>query len=120
MDEAVFFEWFTQRFIVQARKIAPKDKIVLIFDGHSSHISMRTIDEALKNDIILLCLPAHSSHLLQPLDVGVFKTVKQVWRQELNNFYKNNKYKTVSKAIFPSLIKKVYSEGFTPNNAKSG
>lgn len=31
----------------------------------------------LNHSIILLCMPPHSSHLLQPLDVGCFATLKR-------------------------------------------
>jgi DDE superfamily endonuclease len=45
---------------------------LLLLDGHSSHATFRF--KALANDykIILLYLPAHTTHRLQPLDVGIF------------------------------------------------
>lgn len=45
---------------------------LLCLDGHASHISTAAIQFALDWKIILLCLPAHTTHLLQPLDVGIF------------------------------------------------
>ena len=45
---------------------------LLCLDGYTSHISSRVIEFALKERIILLCLPPHSTHVLQPLDIGVF------------------------------------------------
>jgi hypothetical protein len=32
------------------------------------------------NDIIAICMPTHSSHLLQPLDVGYFSPLKRAYR----------------------------------------
>ena len=49
---------------------------VLIFDGHESHLSSEFLAHALNNNIHLLMLPPHTSHLLQPLDVGVFGPLK--------------------------------------------
>ena len=49
---------------------------VLIFDGHESHLSSQFLAHALDNNIHLLMLPPHTSHLLQPLDVGVFGPLK--------------------------------------------
>jgi hypothetical protein len=45
---------------------------LLLLDGHSSHATFRF--KALANDykIILLYLPAHTTHRLQLLDVGIF------------------------------------------------
>ena len=47
-----------------------------MFDGHNSHLSKTVVDLAIANKTELLCFPAHMSSVLQPLDVGVFKTVK--------------------------------------------
>ena len=45
------------------------------------------IDDIIKlakeNNVILFKLPAHTSHLVQPLDVGVFKTSKAIWKKIL-------------------------------------
>ena len=45
---------------------------MLVTDGHSSHLSWQFISFAAEHDILLVCLPPHTSHLLQPLDVGLF------------------------------------------------
>ncbi|OBS16448.1 hypothetical protein FPOA_27434 [Fusarium poae] len=43
---------------------------LLILDGHESHHSANFERYCEENKIITLCMPAHASHLLQPLDVG--------------------------------------------------
>ena len=45
-------------------------------DNHTSHLSAELIDFAKSESIELLCLPAHSTHLLQPLDVGFYHLFK--------------------------------------------
>ena len=45
--------------------------ILLLYDGHTSHVSPQLIEWANSNNLILFVLPAHTSHLLQPLDVSV-------------------------------------------------
>ena len=52
-------------------------KAMILIDGHSTHLSdaLRAVC-ALRNTILML-LPAHSSHLLQPLDRVYFSKVKQ-------------------------------------------
>ena len=52
------------------------EKSVLICDGHESHITASWIAHCMKNDIIFMILPSHSSHLTQPLDVRVFGPLK--------------------------------------------
>ncbi|XP_065642213.1 uncharacterized protein LOC136073875 [Hydra vulgaris] len=80
METEVFTEYFNH--LVLWLKDTPKP-VLLIFDGHISHISLETVTKAVETHITILCLPAHCSHLLQPLDVGVFRQVKHVWREIL-------------------------------------
>ena len=55
--------------------------VLLIEDGHSSHVSIKLIELARKNGVHLLCLPAHTTHILPPLDVGVFKSFKAYFQR---------------------------------------
>jgi len=52
---------------------------LLVLDGHASHLTPRFDEICSQNDIIPICMPAHSSHLLQPLDVGCFSPLKQTY-----------------------------------------
>ena len=49
---------------------------ILILDGHGSHITDDFIAHVMQNNIMLLRLPSHSSHLLQPLDIALFRPLK--------------------------------------------
>ncbi len=61
--------WITFEFFIKS--IPPARPVLLIEDGHGSHVTLDVIDLARKNDIHLLSLPSHTSHILQPLDIGV-------------------------------------------------
>ena len=52
---------------------------LLILDGHSSHSTPELDQFCSENNIITLCMPAHSSHLLQPLDVACFGPLKTAY-----------------------------------------
>ncbi|KAJ5261124.1 hypothetical protein N7478_009036 [Penicillium angulare] len=52
---------------------------LLILDGHGSHLTAKFDQICAENNIIPLCMPAHSSHLLQPLDVGCFAVLKRAY-----------------------------------------
>ena len=45
---------------------------MLILDGHASYITTNAIKFAIAHKIVLLCCPPYTTHILQPLDVGVF------------------------------------------------
>ena len=59
-------------------------------------------------------------HLQQPLDVGVFRAVKSIWRVVLDKHFLANKFRDLTKEMFPSLLKLVVESGFKPKNAISG
>ena len=46
---------------------------LLLVDGHSSHVNMKFIELADRLRILVMILPPHSTHRLQPLDVGLFQ-----------------------------------------------
>ena len=60
---------------------------LLLCDGHDSHISAGFVRYCIDNKIVLFLLPPHSSHLLQPLDVGVFRPVKAAMSLLLGKLY---------------------------------
>ncbi|XP_077660230.1 uncharacterized protein AFUA_2G03570 [Aspergillus fumigatus Af293] len=66
----VVFEPYSRRFLTGAKRL-------LILDGHSSHLTPEFDTFCKENAIICLCMPPHTSHLLQPLDVGVFGPLKR-------------------------------------------
>ena len=45
---------------------------LLIVDGHSSHVGYQVVEAALDHGIQLYCLPPHSTHIMQPLNVTCF------------------------------------------------
>ena len=54
---------------------------MLIFDGHGSHVSNEFLFYCWEDRIVPFQLPPHSTHLLQPLDIGMFQPLKH-WQQE--------------------------------------
>ena len=75
----------------------------LIVDGHASHILNEFIKFIKANKIICICLPPHSTHLLQPLDVSVFGPLKQNCKKLLPEKTRFTTYNIV-KVNFISLI----------------
>ena len=66
IDSELFLHWFKTFFLKFA---VPEQPLVLLADGHKSHENMELIDCARENNIILLCLPHHTTHALHLLDV---------------------------------------------------
>ena len=47
---------------------------------------MEVIDLARANGVVLLCLPPHCSHKMQPLDVSFMKSLSTYYDQELKKW----------------------------------
>jgi hypothetical protein len=61
---------------------------MIVLDGHESHFSAQFEEFCKEKNIIALCLPTHSSHITQPLDVGCFSILKRSYSKELKCFVK--------------------------------
>ncbi len=107
MQDVNFENWFVKVFVEFVKNY--KKPVVMVYDGHGSHITYDTMEIANKNQIIVVCLPPHTSHAMQPLDVAVFRSVKAKWKDILDGFYKRNNYKkTVDKESFGSLVAELW------------
>ncbi|XP_053383714.1 uncharacterized protein LOC128549946 [Mercenaria mercenaria] len=79
----VFKNYLETHFINYANGKRP---LLLLYDGHRSHISPSIIDWATEHDIILYVLPPHTSHILQHMDVGCFGPFSKVYSNECGKF----------------------------------
>ena len=78
-------------------------KRLLILDGHGSH---RSIDFDLycqQNNIITLCMPAHSSHRLQPLDIACFRPLKRAYGDTISNLMRASVTHITKEEFFPAF-----------------
>jgi len=74
MDSELFYGFNDKLFIPSTSHIeGPK---LLVMDGHGSHMDIKTIELCRANNIHLYCLPPHTTHIFQPLDVAIFYPVK--------------------------------------------
>ena len=116
MDTVVFFAWF-QKFLDQV----PECPLLLIYDGHLSHVCVELIEKAIEEDVVLLKLPPHVTDKLQPLDVCCFGPLKRVWEQLLNNRINvMGPKETISKGTFADLLCSIWHTGLSPTNIIAG
>ena len=71
------------------------------------------------NNIITLCLPAHSSHLLQPLDVKYFNPLKRAYSKKLKGFIKSH-INHITKTEFLIAFHAAHVSTITPQNIQGG
>ena len=68
-DQELFRHWLKNHFV---RYAVPGRPILLLVDGHSSHYEPASVEFANEENIILFCLPPHTTQDTQPLDCTVF------------------------------------------------
>ncbi|KAK6208664.1 putative transposase [Colletotrichum tabaci] len=78
-------------------------KRLLILDGHNSHKSTKFDDYCKEHSIIALCMPPHSSHELQPLDVGCFSPLKASYGKEIEKMMRMQITHITKDDFFPAF-----------------
>ncbi|XP_022199037.2 uncharacterized protein LOC111056028 [Nilaparvata lugens] len=103
-----FFEFVADIFYPWLKKENIPLPVALFVDGHSSHLSLQVSQFCEKNGIILIALYPNATHLLQPMDVSVFRTLKEHWKRKVHEWRLSNlEAPILKKKDFPKLLKQV-------------
>ena len=94
--------------------------VLIIEDGHSSHVSLEVIKLARENDIYLLCLPSHCTHILQPLDVGFFKSLKANFNKVCKDFLFAHPGQSIRSEDLAHFLSLAWPKALTPVNVMKG
>lgn len=92
---------------------------LLILDGHESHHSAEFETFCKQNNIVTLCMPPHSSHILQPLDVACFGPLKVAYKRQIEGLMRN-RVTHIDKESFLPAASNAFRSAFTKSNIKSG
>ncbi|XP_072400688.1 uncharacterized protein [Diabrotica undecimpunctata] len=107
METTVFRNYFENSFL---KFIGSERPVLVIYDGHASHLGADVINIAVENHITILKLPPHTSHVLQPLDLCVFKSLKTRWDAKLVEWQRRNVGAAVTKSMFSKMIGEIWQE----------
>ncbi|KAK1845368.1 pogo transposable element with krab domain [Colletotrichum chrysophilum] len=91
---------------------------MLIIDGHESHLSAEFDDYCKQNNIITVSMPAHSSHLLQPLDIALYSPLKRAYGDEINLFIRAS-INHITKSEFFIAFHQAHNKVFNEENIRS-
>ena len=119
-NDILGLSWLKQVFQRQTKDKAKRDYQLLILDGHGSHQTPSFREFCDSNRILLATLPPHSSHRLQPLDVGMFKPLSSAYTKELNSLsHRSQGLVEVHKSDFLWLFWAAWTRAFTSNKILS-
>lgn len=116
---AASFLLFLKHF-VKYTKCSVEDKQLLIMDNHDSHISVDGVNYAKNNGTVLLTIPPHTSHKLQPLDRSLFGPLKKYYNTAAADWMLMNPGKTITIYEVAGLLGIAFPQAVTPKNIMSG
>lgn len=94
--------------------------VLLIIDNHSSHISLEATIFCRDYGIVVLTLPPHSSHKMQPLDRAFFSPLKGQYAVECERWMGQHPGRAINQYQVVSIFDKAFKKVATVGNAVSG
>lgn len=91
-----------------------------ILDNHVSHLCITGLDYCKVNGIVVLSLPPHCSHKLQPLDRTVFGPFKKSVNGQCDAWISSNPGKAMTIYDIPGIVKSSWPASATNANILSG
>lgn len=115
------FQEFLKHFARHSRP-SVGSPVLLIMDNHESHVNIAGIDFCKENGIIILTLPPHTSHKLQPLDISVFGPIKRYFNAACDNWMRLPLHATKTITIYDisGIAREPIKQGASINNIQSG
>ena len=93
---------------------------ILLFDNHSSHMTLEVVTLARQRGVIIVTFPAHCSHRMQPLDVGVFGPWKTYYAEAVQRWHQEHPGKILTIHEIEPLVTEAFGKAFTiPNIVNS-
>ena len=103
MDSAAFVEYM-KTLVKFAKDREIQFPILLIVDGHSTHISLEAAEYCNENKVILYCNLPNATHILQECDIGFFAPMKTVWKTMVKEWQMSNVGEVLTKKQFPAVF----------------
>lgn len=118
-NDKIGYTWLTELFEKHTRNRTIGKHRLLILDGHGSHATPDFDRFCTEHSIIPLYMPPHSSHLLQPLDVGCFSPLKRSYGKIVEDKMRLG-INHIDKLEFLDGYKQARKAVFSESNIRSG
>lgn len=115
--------WLKEVFLPETARTLSNGRIshrMLLLDGHGSHATIEFMCICKQNQVDILYLPAHSSHVLQPLDLATFFPLKSRYRSQIADLAHLDDAAPVKKRRFVQAYQTARAETFTPRTLRAG
>jgi hypothetical protein len=119
MTDGIGLKWLEKCFIPATTGRTKGGSRLLVLDGHGSHLTPEFGKMCKDNNIVCICMPSHSSHLLQPLDVGCFGPLKREYGKIIESKMRLG-FNNIDKVDFLRAYPAAREQVFTIQNIQSG
>ena len=118
INAEIGLHWIQHVFEPLTRQRAGGQPRILINDGLATHESLEVLTFCHDNNIILCRLPSHTSHKLQPCDIGVFGPLKTAYHEQVEQLFRGSAY-IIGKQHFTLLYDRARRKAFKPDTIRS-
>jgi len=128
MTRELFYEYMVNTFHPWLTEKEIPRPVIVFFDGHVSHLTYHLSQFCKDNQIELVILYPNATHLIQPLDVGIFKPLKSEWKKVVLGFKAEKdspepensaKVRRLKKENFCEELQKAIQRSVTPGKIKN-
>ncbi|KAJ8051210.1 Jerky protein-like-like [Holothuria leucospilota] len=105
--QAAFQYWFQHHFLPNIGNERP---VVLLLDSHEGHIAYDLFQQAEQSNIHLYRFLPNATHILQPLDVGVFGHMKRSYWEYLRKWVAHNPGDTITQRNVSRIIGNIWED----------
>ena len=116
-NDEIAIEWL-QHFNEQTSKCQQGAYRLLLVDQHGSHCTQEFIDYCNSNNIVLFGFVPHSTHFIQPCDVGIFGPYKHYFAKAVNEAACLG-YTSLAKYEFIHMLATARRQAMKPSNITS-
>jgi hypothetical protein len=119
-SDEIGFKWLEEFFDKKTREKARRQWRLLFVDGHGSHVTLKFLEWAQAHKILVAVYPPHSTHRLQPLDVGCFAPLATYYSQLLERQTRLSEGQTrMTKRDFFRCFYPAWQKAFTAETVNS-
>jgi len=114
----LFLKWLDH--FIAFTKPTKEQKVILLVDGHVSHKSLAVVEKARESGVVIICLPPHTTHRIQPLDRCFFGPLKTRYNSECDKFMTSHPGQRITTYDVAELFSNSYLHSATMANAING
>ena len=114
-NSKIFQTYLSEHFLTYSPSNKDNKPLLVLYDGHSCHVTAPLIEWAQQHNIFLFLLPSYASYMLQPLDVAIFDPFKVAYYNECQDLLKQTPGQMVNRSNICRLVCKALMQAMTPD-----